>query len=209
MTIDNCPAMWERSTNGIIVHCQLSIDNWKAVVSICQNVKRTAWECPWLHQNTDWWPGRPFSRDSRNTHWRYSRRFLFFLFHFPVCPFPSVGLFTWTDAISHIENHAPSGSKKWGQVVVFVRTRRYDGADTSVRWCGHVRTKPIIGAFDREKEGEGCFFYVRNGVIMWIMVYFNAFWGMYLKIFNACFSNWDDFAKMCVTWKRQIGKMWC
>ena len=31
-------------------------------------------------------------------------------------------------------------AKKCRQVPVFVRTNDYDGADTSVRWCGRVRT---------------------------------------------------------------------
>ena len=85
---------------------------------------------------------------------------------FSLPAFPSVGLFTRTDAISHLRNHTPLCAKKCRQVPVFVRTNDYDGADTSVRWCGRVRTKPITGAFDRSDGYEGCLFRVRNGIIM-------------------------------------------
>ncbi|WP_157948143.1 hypothetical protein [Bacteroides sp. Marseille-P3684] len=51
-------------------------------------------------------------------------------------------------------------------MAVFVRTNDYDGADTSVRWCGRVRTKPITGASDGENGFGGWFFYVIKSVIV-------------------------------------------
>ena len=112
---------------------QLSIVHWKAVVSFCQNVKWIAWECPRLHQNTSWWPGKEFSGGLCFSCCRGFRQFPFLLSDFSLPSFPSVRLFTRTDAISHIGNRAPLVSKKWGQVPIFVRTNDHDGADTSVR----------------------------------------------------------------------------
>ena len=91
---------------------------------------------------------------------------LSFCLTLPFLCFLSSVFFTRTDAISHIGNHAPLVSKKWGQVPVFVRTNDYDGADTSVRWCGRVRTKPITGAFDRGNRCGRWFFRVRKGIIV-------------------------------------------
>ena len=68
--------------------------------------------------------------------------------------------------MSHIGNRASLDSKKWGQVGVFVRTNDHDGADTSVRWYGRVRTKPVTGAFVRGKGCEGGFFCVRKSLFM-------------------------------------------